>query len=158
MLGLDRKERDVRRSIARLPKLARRDLLVLWQELYGREAPSELRRELLVPFLAYRIQERAFGGLKATTRAELLRIAKGLETNDCVIRPISGPSLKPGTRLVRLWRGKHHHVIKTEAGFEYCGTNYRSLSEIARSITSTRWSGPAFFGLRKQTISAAGHR
>jgi hypothetical protein len=30
---------------------------------------------------------------------------------------------------------------------------WRSLSEVARAITGTRWSGPAFFGL-KRTIAA----
>ena len=28
------------------------------------------------------------------------------------------------------------------------GARYRSLSEVARKITGTRWSGPRFFGLR----------
>nr|WP_267886523.1 DUF2924 domain-containing protein [Sphingobium amiense] len=30
------------------------------------------------------------------------------------------------------------------------GGVYRSLSDVARAITGTRWSGPAFFGLRKR--------
>jgi len=28
------------------------------------------------------------------------------------------------------------------------GKRYRSLSEVAREITGSRWSGPRFFGLR----------
>jgi hypothetical protein len=150
MLNLDRKENDVRRGIARLPKLRRRDLLALWQDLYGREAPSGLRRELLIPFLAYRIQEKAFGGLKSATRADLSLIAKTLERGDYPVSRAAGPSMKSGTRLIRSWSGKQHQVVKTETGFEYCGSNYRSLSEIARRITGTRWSGPAFFGLRRK--------
>lgn len=35
-----------------------------------------------------------------------------------------------------------------EDGFDYRGKRYRSLSAIAHAITGTRWSGPAFFGLR----------
>jgi Protein of unknown function (DUF2924) len=57
--------------------------------------------------------------------------------------------LKCGTRLIRQWRGEPHEVTSTESGFEYRGTIYRSLSEIARKITGTRWSGPAFFKLNK---------
>ena len=34
------------------------------------------------------------------------------------------------------------------------GTQYRSLSAIARKITGTAWSGPLFFGL-KQNRSAS---
>ena len=30
---------------------------------------------------------------------------------------------------------------------------WRSLSEVARAITGTRWSGPAFFGLKKKVAA-----
>jgi hypothetical protein len=51
--------------------------------------------------------------------------------------------------MVRHWRGKPHEVLVTDSGFEYCGRSYSSLSQIAREITGTQWSGPAFFGLKK---------
>jgi hypothetical protein len=35
-----------------------------------------------------------------------------------------------------------------EGGFEFAGERYKSLSMIARLITGTSWSGPAFFGLK----------
>jgi hypothetical protein len=35
-------------------------------------------------------------------------------------------------------------------GFDYRGARYASLSQIARAITGTRWSGPLFFGLRRR--------
>jgi len=54
-----------------------------------------------------------------------------------------------GTRLVREWQGRMHQVTVHDQGFEYQGTRYRSLTAIARVITGTPWSGPAFFGLRK---------
>ena len=37
-----------------------------------------------------------------------------------------------------------------QRGFEYRGQHFATLSEIARSITGTRWSGPAFFGLKRR--------
>lgn len=52
--------------------------------------------------------------------------------------------------MVRQWHGKLHEVIVLEGGFMYGGEKFRSLSEIARVITGTRWSGPAFFGLKKR--------
>jgi hypothetical protein len=58
--------------------------------------------------------------------------------------------LKPGTRLVREWHGEVHQVTVLGHGVEYRGTTYRSLSEVARLITGTRWSGPLFFGVKKQ--------
>jgi hypothetical protein len=127
--------------------LSRQQLLELWQKVYGRAAPEGLRREQLVPFLAYRIQENAHGGLKPSTLSELRRIAQGLEMPGGSTGSRSRQKIKFGTRLIRQWRGEAHEVGATESGFEYRGTTYRSLSEIARKITGTRWSGPAFFKL-----------
>ncbi|HEV2464484.1 MAG TPA: DUF2924 domain-containing protein, partial [Acidobacteriaceae bacterium] len=65
--------------------------------------------------------------------------------------------IKPGTRLIRQWQGETHHVTVCDQGFEYNGQKYSSLSEIARLITGTRWSGPLFFGI-KQNQKHRGHR
>jgi hypothetical protein len=53
----------------------------------------------------------------------------------------------PGARLIREWHGRTHIVTITDAGFDYAGDSYRSLTEIAKTITGTHWSGPRFFGL-----------
>jgi hypothetical protein len=146
---------DISRKLADLPNLSRQQLLDLWQKLYRRPAPVGLRRELLIPFLAYRIQENTYGGLKPSTRAELRRIARLLEpSRGPAKRPVRA-RLKPGTRIVRTWRGAAHEIFVAESGFEYQSTTYRSLSEIARKITGTRWSGPAFFGLNKRASQAS---
>jgi hypothetical protein len=130
-----------------LRDLSRQQLLELWQKVYGRAAPEGLRRELLVPFLAYRIQENAHGGIKLSTLSELRRIARNLEKPGGSTESRCRSKIRSGTRLIRQWRGEAHEVGATESGFEYRGTTYRSLSEIARKITGTRWSGPAFFKL-----------
>ncbi len=39
-------------------------------------------------------------------------------------------------------------LFTTGAGFVFEGATYRSLSQIARVITGSRWNGPRFFGLR----------
>jgi hypothetical protein len=54
---------------------------------------------------------------------------------------------KPGTRLVREWRDEVYLVNVQPNGYEYKGGRYKSLSQIARLITGTRWSGPLFFGI-----------
>jgi hypothetical protein len=43
-----------------------------------------------------------------------------------------------------------------EYGFSFRGQRYRSLSQIARAITGSRWSGPLFFGL-KMAAKETGH-
>jgi hypothetical protein len=139
---------NISSQINTLRSLSRQRLLELWQKLYGKAPPPEIRRELMVPFLAYRLQEKQYGGLKASTRSELRRIARGLEKKPSVELCIR-PRIKPGTRLCRRWRGKMHEIFVTESGYEYCGVGYRSLSEVARKITGTQWSGPAFFGIKK---------
>jgi Protein of unknown function (DUF2924) len=147
---------DVSGQIAKLPGLSRQQLLDLWLKLYGRAAPPGIRRELMVPFLAYRTQEKAYGGLKPATRSQLLRIARALENATSTTEWLSKPKIKPGTRILRQWRGETHEIMVTESGYEYRAASYRSLSEIARRITGTRWSGPAFFGLKDKS-SVRGH-
>jgi DUF2924 family protein len=102
---------------------------------------------LLIKFLAFRIQEQAHGGLSLATRKRLRELARKFEANPN--SEISGaPRIKPGTRLIRDWRGQSYRVTVLENGYAYAGKRYSSLSQIARLITGTRWSGPLFFGLR----------
>ncbi len=55
-----------------------------------------------------------------------------------------------GTELIRVYAGIEHRVlVLLDEEFEYAGKRYLSLSMIARAIIGARWSGPAFFGLRK---------
>jgi hypothetical protein len=56
---------------------------------------------------------------------------------------------KIGTRYVREYGGKLHEVTVLETGYEYQGRGYRSLTEVAKSITGTKWSGPVFFGYKR---------
>jgi|SRR5581483_5981325 len=138
---------DVQNQLENLPKMSKAELLTLWQKLFKTTAPAKLRRELLVRILAYRIQEQAFGGLSNSVRRRLRQLAAALESNPCAALPNVRP-IKPGTRLIRQWQGKTHQVTVGEGEYEYGGRRYGSLSEIARVITGTRWSGPLFFGLK----------
>jgi hypothetical protein len=135
-------------QIADLQALDAAELRSRWQEVFGSPAWKGVSRDLLLRALAYRTQEIAEGGMSKSALRSLARLAGA---NGSVIPPprSSTPRLKPGTRLVREWRGETHQVTVTDTGFEYRGSRYASLSEIARLITGTRWSGPLFFGLRK---------
>lgn len=60
-----------------------------------------------------------------------------------------------GTRLAREWQGKLHVVTVTDDHrFNWSARDWNSLSEVARAITGTRWSGPAFFGLKQKKRAA----
>ena len=115
-----------------------------WRRLFGGE-PPRLSRDLLVRALAYRVQERALGGL---SRASLKRLRQ-LADNPEVLGPLPdpAPSLQPGAKLMREWHGRTHVVVVTDTGFDYAGSSYKSLTQIAKLITGAHWSGPRFFGL-----------
>lgn len=125
-------------EVRALERLDLRGLRDEWRRRYG--APPKIRsKELLARLLAWRIQADAFGGLDATT----IRLLKSDRL------PPPRPTLAPGTRLTREWQGRRHDVDVLEKGFRYAGGDYRSLSEVARTITGTRWNGLRFFGLRE---------
>lgn len=139
--------------LADLPKLSKTALRELWKQLFSTSPPLRVRRHLMIPILAYRLQEQAFGSLRAASRGRLCQLARAFESNsDAAVSSI--PSIKPGTRLVRQW-GDQVHLVNVESnGYEYQGARYKSLSEIARLITGTHWSGPLFFGIKSDQTNS----
>ncbi len=133
-------------DLAALQQLSHGELKQRWDRFYGSPCPPRMGRIFLLRALAYGIQEQALGGLDRATRRRLDRAAADLAARRTPAPP--GPKIKPGTRLLREWQGKVHEVIVLEAGVEYRGEAWLSLSAVAREITGTRWSGPRFFGLK----------
>jgi hypothetical protein len=134
--------------LARLPELGLVELRQQWRALYKSDAPPHLSRELLLRAIAYRMQEVAFGGLRPERQRQLRQIVEEFnQTGE--VRRRARLELKSGTRLVREWRGRTYEVLVLDDGFSWQGTEYRSLSAIARKITGTAWSGPLFFGLKR---------
>ncbi len=146
------RQQAVDRLLEQLPTMERKALLKLWRDLFDRVPSRALRREMLIPILAYRIQERAFGGPKESTARKLREIAVehagGAKPVQISFRP------KIGTRYVREFQDKLHEVTVLESGYEYKDKTHRSLTEIAKVITGTKWSGPAFFGLKRKARMA----
>lgn len=136
-------------EIARLRDLDLAGLQARWKAIIGRKAPPHLPKHLLLRMLAYRMQADAFGDLDHATVRYLERLAAGgRQANTPVPLPVSR-SLKPGTLLRREWQGTLRQVEVRQEGFTWRDATYQSLSEVARAITGTRWSGPRFFGLRE---------
>ncbi len=137
---------DVEKELTALAKMPREKLRVRWEQLHGTEPPAHISRDLMVRTIAYRIQEREYGGLDKNTKRRLRSLAQALESEGEL--PFSPDlSLKPGAKLIREWHGKTYTVTALEEGFEFKGRRFRSLSGIAREITGARWSGLRFFGL-----------
>jgi hypothetical protein len=138
---------DIENRVARLPERSRAELVVEWERLFGRAAPHHISHPLLVRSIAWKLQEQAFGGLSKADQKLLDRMAKEFIRDPSILKPFL--QIKTGTRLRRLWQGKIHEVTATQDGFIYDGNKYRSLSEVARLITGTRWNGLVFFGLKR---------
>jgi len=133
--------------LATLTQHSAKDLRALWPQWFDCPPPKRLRQDLLVRALAYRIQQREHGGLSTATQSRLRALSKAAKTKS-VIDVVVTQRLTPGTHLIREWGNEMHQVTVEATNFLYRGQRYRSLSEIARRITGTRWSGPVFFGVK----------
>lgn len=171
-------------DVSTLASMSLAELRSLWSVHMGRAKPPAQKR-ILMAELAWRFQERAHGGLDAQT-ARLLNTAVRAAVNKhrtpssaksagCSPRPVAAARRSPtvtlarkalgklpdATRLVRTWppgSRTTHEVLVLEGGksFQYQGKTYKSLSEVARTITGTRWSGPRFFGLPARAADGKG--
>ena len=125
-------------------------LRLRWATLFGTTPAPRVSRDILIRGVAWRLQEEAYGGLSKSARRRLSDLATELG-NHGTISPSRLLQFKPGTKLIREWKGKVHEIVICDDGYVWSGKRFRSLSEIARKITGTRWSGPRFFGLAGET-------
>ena len=135
-------------QLAELPRMTPAQLRARWRDCWRKPAP-DIGPDLLRRGIAWKLQSRVYGDVPSHIKRELERTAELLrrgEKLNCSNRPL----LRPGTRLVRQWRGKVHRVLVLDDGYEYCGRRFSSLTQVAASITGVHWSGPIFFGLKKR--------
>lgn len=121
-----------------------------WLRCTGTDAPPAFGSGLLARAIAHHLQEAALG---AMSKADLKRV---LSAGGCGKVEAASSTVKPGTWLSRTWHGEVHQVIVLESGFEYRGERYSSLSQIAKRITGSHWSGPRFFGLSSPRLGKLG--
>lgn len=130
---------DLKQELSDLSDLPLAKLRQKWSALTDKPAPR-VSAGLLRLALAWELQAAKNGGLPHKLQQQLEQAASGkTSTRDA----------SPGMRLVREWNGKLHVVtIADDGAIQWNGQAWNSLSQVARAITGTRWSGPAFFGLR----------
>lgn len=90
------------------------------------------------------------GGLSKAHLRDLRRHKERLDASGSISTNVNAGRIKPGSRIVREWGGATHHVLVLDNTYHYQNRSYASLTQIAREITGTHWSGPRFFGLRKR--------
>ncbi len=135
-------------ELASLPALGRQNLTERWRALYGIEPPTKISRPILIRAIAYRMQEKTLGGLRPMPHHTLARAGEEIASGRAIAVAPARICFRPGTRLLREWQGVTYEAIVLEDGVLFRGEHYRSLSEVARAITGSRWSGPLFFGLK----------
>ena len=126
-----------------------------YSELFRADPPQAFGPDLLRRSIAYRIQEKAYGGLSTEHQRllrQLVKAATGTKPGGKLELP---RRIKPGSELVRTWNGRTYRVVAMAEGFAYEGRTFPNLSEIASLITSVKWNGPRFFGLRTKAAETA---
>jgi hypothetical protein len=130
---------DLEADLAALATMSPVQLREKWAALTGRPIPR-VSPKLLRLALAWELQAKVHGGPSRKTSQKLTQLASA----KTVTR-----EAQPGMRLVREWNGKLHIVtIGEDKVIRWNDAEWKSLSEVARAITGTHWSGPAFFGLK----------
>jgi hypothetical protein len=130
--------------LAGLADLTSADLRDRWRRETRAPVPR-VSPSLLRLALAWEIQAGALGCLPRGATQTLDQLGR---------RQTRTTPHRAGMRLVRSWQGVVHVVeVGDDRVIRWDGRTWRSLSEVARAITGTRWSGPAFFGL-KQPVKA----
>ena len=135
---------DLEDELAALARLSLAQLRSKWKVVTNRPVPR-LSAGLLRLALAWELQAAASGGLSRRSLSKLDQLARGLTTTR---------NVQPGMQLMREWNGTLHVVaIDDENRIWWNDQEWNSLSSVARAITGTRWSGPAFFGLKTKAAA-----
>jgi hypothetical protein len=119
--------------------LTRDELKTAWLKAFGKSAPARVGSVTMARILysEHRWQQSAFS--KPAVIKKLRAQVLSAKTSKVIANA--------GTRLIREWNGREHVVDVLDKGYRWNGTEWRSLSAIAKEITGTKWSGPRFFGV-----------
>lgn len=134
-------------ELAAIETMSLEKLQTRWQARGLGQTPRVPLR-VLQRLYAQLLQEQAHGGLPGSAVDELEAVvAKAGKGAAPASPPPRQVMLSAGTRLVREWNGRTISVDVSGEGYVWNEQRYGSLSEIARAVTGTRWSGPRFFGV-----------
>jgi hypothetical protein len=153
--------KTITQQIRELLHLTPAELAERYTELFG-QPPRSRNKAFLHRQVAWKLQERAYGGLSDRARARLDDLIATLDVRlgSPPPSPIKATSRSTprgplvGTTLIRRWRDQEIRVEVRENGFEWNGVLYKSLSGIAKTITGATWNGRLFFGLINRRAKA----
>ncbi len=140
---------EIEKKVKNLGEKPLVELRKIWKKVFEEEAPQHSRK-YLIPRLAYRIQEKAYGEMSRKGAKRLEYLADRLEKG----KRISSDKLPAaGTELI-VERGEEVHVVMVvDTGLIYRGEFYTSLSAVAGKIMGMSYNGPLLFGMRGKKVS-----
>ncbi|WP_411818666.1 DUF2924 domain-containing protein [Hyphococcus sp. DH-69] len=147
---------ELEQALSSLDDLSFGDLKQFYRKHHKQLPPKRMGRTLLILAIAYEMQRKFH-------RVRVDRLHKRVRAQSSGSKARQGasqkktaprPSLRPGGRLVREWRGKQYEVYVADDGCYLDGKRFRSLSAAAEAITGVKRNGPAFFGLRSTRVRA----
>ncbi len=143
---------NIAAEITKLPSFSVVELQAEWSRVIGGEPPKGAHRDYVLRSIAHHLQSKVHGALSPTLKRRLLKLAQNGKVDSVEAAPVR--TLQNGARILKEWQGAVHEVEVIDDGFRYQDRTYKSLSVIAREIAGTRWSGPAFFGLKRKQSEA----
>jgi hypothetical protein len=151
----------ITQQLRALHDLSAAQLAARYEQLHDK--PPRIRnRAFLLRRVAWKLQEREFGGLPERAKAKLDDLIAGLDLplrDPAPPRP-RGPQRAEarapmvGTTLIRKWHDQEIKVEVRDGGFEWNGALFKSLSATAKAITGANWNGKLFFGLAQRKAGA----
>jgi len=155
-------ETNVEIKITAITKLNAEELQKVYKELFPGESKFSHNRRYLVRKICHRMQELEFGSIsvRALHRIQEL-IDKYDPINNKAVRPdmdalnqnFSNRPFRdkrlpiPGSRIIRVYKGRRLEIKVLERGFEFDGKVYKSLSAVVHMITGSNWNAFDFFKL-----------
>src|ERR1700674_5685099 len=112
-------------EIAGLLQLGIDELRERWKAISGKAPFPEIGRSFLTRAIAYRLQERVYGGLKPSTRRLLVRFGGETTSGSSPKKKPQIRKAQPGTILIREWQGNAHRVTMLDQGVSFNGKRYR---------------------------------
>src|ERR1700761_4268973 len=110
----------VEAELERLPTTPIAELRKRYRELFRADPPKAFGPDLLRRSIAHRIQEKAYGGLSHSAQRLLDQMMKAYAAKPGG-KIVLARRIKPGSVLVREWKGKSHRVTVLAEGFAYDG-------------------------------------
>lgn len=136
------KQRSHTMTLAEMEQWNKERLREAFAAVFAIHLPSSASPQLMRGNLSWEVQAQQE---KLKTKQVRARLIQQLEKAVVEKQPI----YRPGTRLIREWHGETYEVVILDSGYQWNSKTYRSLSQIAKAITGTNWSGPRFFGLKQ---------